>query len=172
MKTRDDRVFSSLIASSYGLTIMKMPYVMYMLQTAGFELNYRYSIRYGSLKSHGLLNVIGDITSKGYIRQDYSLTNLGYDVLESMFLTNSESELVGDILELCDSCSKDELYLICIVDILIQETKQKGGSSALIECKESIQETAKNLCPCYTDEWFEKAVVVMQAIVEGGRDNA
>ena len=58
MITRDDRVFCGLIASSYGLTSKKMPYAMYILQAVGFELNYRYSVRFDSLRSHGLISVI------------------------------------------------------------------------------------------------------------------
>lgn len=167
MITRDDRMFCGLVASSYGLTSRKMPYVMYMLQSIGFELNYRYSIRFGSLRSHGLLNVIGDLTSRGYISQDYSVTKSGYEELETYFVTAEESNIMSKIMEMCLEYTKDELYLICIVDLLIGETLEKGGSEALMNDKESIKVTTKNLCSCYTDEWFNKAVRIMKELRGG-----
>lgn len=167
MITRDDRMFCSLVASSYGMTSRKMPYVMYMLQSVGFELNYRYTIRFGSLRSHGLINIIGDLTSRGYITQNYTVTSSGYDELETYFVTAEESEIISKIMNVCLDYTKDELYMICIVDMLIQETLQKGGSCALTSNKEVIKETTRNLCNCYTDEWFNKAVRIMKEIRGG-----
>lgn len=169
MKTRNDRIFCCLVASSYGLTSRKMPYAMYMLQSVGFELNYRYSIRFGSLRSHGLLNVVGDITSRGYIAQNYSVTPSGYDELGTYFITARESNIISRVMDLCTNYSKDELYLICIVDLLIKETIEKGGSEALIADKDVIKSTAENLCSCYTDDWFNKAIRIMKELRGGIR---
>lgn len=169
MITRDDRVFCGLIASSYGLTSKKMPYAMYILQAVGFELNYRYSVRFDSLRSHGLISVIGDLTSWGYIEQDYSVTDSGYEKLETFFVTAEEADVISAIMELCENCSKEELYLICTTDLMIQEAI-KGGSETLIREKEHIKSTIKNLCGNYSEEDFNESIRIMH-ILRGGTSN-
>lgn len=166
MKTKNDRTFCILVASIEGIHKKKMPYLMYMLQHCGYELNYSYSIKCRTLKSHGLLSSIGDQVSEGYISQDCSLTSKGEEEITKYFITDEENTKLNMVLVYVRNLDIEDLFYICVTDILITELIKKGGSNALINEKSSILSTLSSLCPNFGEDDFNDAVCIINKIKE------
>lgn len=165
-----DRDFCCVSACMNGVSCRKLPYAMYMLQCAGMDLAYKFTVKNSRLKSHGLQAVINNIQALGYITKKYELTDEGSYFLSHYFLTVAEDESIDNVCKLCVSMSADDLYLICVTDILIQEILDAEGVDALVKEKESIRGMVKGLCDAYSDEAFDDAVGIMRIIRKGDWD--
>lgn len=170
MVTKDDRGFSNLLACAENIGVRKMPYFAYLMQKAGFDLSYRYSIRLDSIKSHGLISSLGDLVSQGFVTRDYLITDNGETALEGYFITKAESELCERVVKLAKTLSVTQLYMLCVIDIIIQDTLAEGGYLALIRDKDKIKSTVKGLCSAYTDEDFDTSVGILRGLRKEGSD--
>lgn len=164
MKTRNDRDFCNLLACDSNITIQKIPYFMYLMQAAGFNLSYRYSIRFDKIKSHGLISSLGDMVSLGYITNKYEITERGKELLNNMFLTASDCDLCDEVLAYVENFDLEQLHFLCTVDIIVQGELSSGGYENLIKYKEDIIKTVKNLCKNFSYEDFDYSVGVFRKL--------
>lgn len=170
MRTKDDRCFCNLLACANNIGVRKMPYMAYLMQISGFELNYRYSIRLDSIKSHGLINSLGDLVASGFVTRGYQLTETGEANFNGFYITNVEDKLCNHIVSLVEKLNVSQLYMICTTDIMMQETLRTGGYRALKADKEDIKKTVKDLCPQYTEDSFNNAVKIVRELRRGKID--
>lgn len=167
MKTKDDRGFCNLVACDSNIGIQKIPYFMYLMQAAGFELGYRYSVRFDKVKSHGLISSLGDMVSLGYITNKYTLTDRGVEELNHYFLTNADCGLCDEVLSYVESFDLDQLYLLCVTDIIVCDALNTGGCDSLIRDKEEIIKMVKNLCTNFSYEDFNYSIGVFRKLRKG-----
>lgn len=160
----NDRIFACLLACDYGIPYCKLGYLTYMLQYGGLDLDYIYVIKCNKLESKGLHTSLNTVKSLGLVDMHGQLTADGRDWLCRYVTTAESTELFDLVCELCLSYNKDELYVICVTDILIQEALERGGVSLLRGEKEAIMQRVESISVCYTDRLFDKAVGIMENI--------
>lgn len=164
MKTINDREFCNLLACSREVPIQKIPYFVYLMQAADFDLRYRYSIKLDRIKSHGLISSLGDLVSNGYITNKYVITERGEEVLAKMPLTAEDCSLCDEILLYVETFDVEQLYFLCVVDIIVQGELAHGGYKCLIEHKEDIIKTIKNLVKEFSYDDFDYSVGVFRKL--------
>lgn len=169
MVTSNDRVFCSLVACDYGIDMKKMPYYMYLMQVAGFEVNYRYTVHTNRIRSHGLSKDINTLISMGVLDNDYELTDKGAGELGKLFVTWYEDETADMVSELVSQSTTNELYVLCVVDIIVMETLEKSGYVGLMSNKDTILRDVRYLCGDVSDETFDDCIGVMRILRERRR---
>jgi len=168
MRTRDDKSFCNLLACQSNVGIKKLPYLAYLMQISGFDLRYHYSIRLDTIKSHGLISSLGDLVSMGYATQGYELTEAGEQELSTYCITNEEDTLCDKIMFYVSELSHSQLYLICVTDMMLQDSLRRGGYKSLQNDRENIEDTVKGLCSAYTPDDFNTAVGILRELRKGG----
>lgn len=164
MKTKNDREFCNLLACSRKVPIQKIPYFVYLMQAAGFDLRYRYSIKLDRIKSHGLISSLGDLVSNGYATNKYEVTERGREVLANMAITNEDCILCDDVLLYVETFDVEQLYFLCVVDIIVQGELNSGGYECLIKYKEDIVKTVKSLVKEFSYDDFDYSVGVFRKL--------
>lgn len=164
MVTSNDRAFSILIACDGGIGLKKMPYFMYMMQSAGFDVNYRYTIKTDRMRSHGLSRDINTMISGGLINGSYGLTEKGDDELLKYHLTFLEDSLCDSILDIAGSLSLHELYVLCVIDIIVMGVLENNGYVGLMKGKAKILEDTRYLCGDVSDEDFDYCIGIMRVL--------
>lgn len=158
------KAFCILVCGLEGIERKKMPYFMYLMQCSGFDLKYNYTIKNGSLKSHGLIGNIADQVSMGLLENNYKLTELGVEQVDNYPVTLLESDLLDLVTRYVQTLDTDDLFALCLTDILINEISEQGGADALIQNKSTILETLGNLVPNFTEVDLNSAVRVLREL--------
>lgn len=164
MKTRNDREFCNLLACSREVGAQKMPYYMYLMQAAGFDLRYRYSIRVDKLRSHGMVTALGSTISRGYATNRYEITDNGRVALVNMPLTEEDSITCDEVLDYIKNFDIQQLYFLCVVDIIVQSELVTSGYKGLIDNKEEIIKTVKSIVKEYSDDDFDYSIGVFRKL--------
>lgn len=159
-----DREFCNLVACAYDIPVIKMPYLMYLFQEAGMQLGYRYSVRFNTIKSHGLVSSLGDLVAGGYVTSKYKVTDSGSQRLSKFLITAEKDDMMNKVLYYVDIFDISQLYLLCVSDIIIQGELQSGDYNSLIRNKEEVIGSIKDLCVGFTYDDFNTCLKIMREI--------
>ena len=164
MVTSNDRAFCILVACDNDIGMKKMPYFMYLMQVAGFEVNYRYTIRTDRIRSHGLSKDVNLLTSMGILDNSYGVTDKGGAELSKYYITAYDDSLCDMVVDYVRDLDIHDLYVLCVVDIIVMETLSNSGYEGLIKNKPKMLEDIRYLCGEVPDNVFDFCIGVMRKI--------
>lgn len=167
MYSCDDITFCTLESCIDGLESSKLIYYMYVFQMAGFNYNFRYRLNATGLVSKQLNEVLcGVVNADKVIVEDgvIKLTKSGLFYYNNVVLTLSEWDKIIYIKSVLDSLSEQELYLICIVDMIVFDVLKTYGVDGLITQKNRIKTTISALSTEYSEENFNAALKFIRKV--------
>ena len=167
MITSDDRLFCLLFSAESGIGIGRLNCYTYMFQKLGFVLDYPFRINVSGVRSKSFARYLEDKVSTGLVVQKNGTIVLTRDsslILENFILSYNELSTVDRIKKTLDGLSDEELYLVCIVDIIIEDVIKTKGVDALVTSRNFIETSVKNLCSEYTEENFNLAVALIRRL--------
>lgn len=168
--TGNDVVFSILHSCVGGLRSDRLVYYIYALQKAGLSLRYRFRVQSRGLTCRAISSDLNEMITHGKIVCDngwLELTSEGYLYYDNVILTAAEWDKVGSIKTLLDSLSVDELFFVCVTDIVVYDMLERSGVDGLINGRSTIEMAIQNLSPEYSSDNFNTALAVMRQIGDG-----
>lgn len=169
MFTQNDAILGILHSCSDDLESSKLVYYMYMYQIAGLNFSFRYKLNAFGLTSKSLDAYLNEVISYNKVESCngvVSLTSEGELYYNNILLTAEEWDKLDFIKNVLDRMTEQELFLICITDMMVYETLESYGVDALIRKKNEIKHTIASLCKEYTDDNFDAALKFIRAIKE------
>ena len=167
MKTADDKFYCVTACCDNNFTYARSLYSMYLFQMAGFNLGYRFKITTSGVCSRDFDAYMNDKIADGSFKTENGNILTCFNIEE--YLLNTPIDLSG--IEITDfiisslaNVTDDELALICLTDILIQDTLKKGGAEYLQKQRETIESTLATLSSSYTKENFDVAINITRAL--------
>lgn len=167
MITSNDRLFCLLLSAESDISIGRLNCYTYMFQKLGFSLEYPFRINVSGVRSKSFARYLEEQVSTGLVLQKNGtivLTKDSSTLLEGFILSYDELSVTDRIKKILDNLSDDELYLVCIVDIIIEDVIKSKGVDALVTSRNFIETSVKNLCSEYTEENFNLAVSLIRKL--------
>ena len=84
--------------------------------------------------------------------------------LGSFVLFYNELTTVDTIKSILDKLSDDELYLVCVVNIIMEDLIKSKGVDALVSSRDFIEQSVENLCSEYSKENFNLAISLLSKL--------
>lgn len=167
--TSNDVVFSILHSCSDGLRADKLVYYMYAFQKAGLSLKYRYRVQANGITCRDIAAALNNLIALNKIACEDGMLELlpeGALYYNNVVLTYSEWEKVCGVKAMLDGLSEDELFLICVTDIVMSDMIRRSGVEGLEKGRATVEGTISNLSREYSPENFDAALYVMRQIKE------
>lgn len=167
MITSDDKLFCLLTSIETPISTGRLNCYIYILQKLGFTLDYQFRVNVSGVRSKSFARYLEEQISTGFITQkdgNISLTSESLKVLESFILTWEELDSTSRVKYILDRLTDDELYLVCIVDIIITDVIKTRGIEALVTSRNFIENSVSNLCSAYSKENFNLAVALIRRL--------
>lgn len=161
------RLYCLLSSLGDGISVRRLNYYTYLLQKAGFDLNYSFRLNVSGIASRSFSRFLESKISKGILYQDAGIvkpTDDSNSLLYNYILSFEELNITKKIKDMLDLLSDDELYLICIVDIMIEDIIKTKGTNSLLNSREFIEHSVQGLCSNYSSENFDSAVNLLRFI--------
>lgn len=118
--------FILLSCSRKALTLKELTSRMYLLETIGYNIHYRYRISNGCLLSNKVANLVDILESEGYIKQSslglFTTTDSGDYELYWTLLNHAEYVRLDKVMTLLDSLNRDGVVYVAILDRVMKET--------------------------------------------------
>lgn len=168
--TVNDVVFSILHSCVDGLRSDRLVYYMYAFQKAGLELKYRYRVQANGITCRDIASALNNlVTQNKIVCEDgvLTLTSDGYLYYDNIVMTATEWDVVTGVRKLLDSLSVDELFFVCVTDIVVYDMLKRSGVDGLKSGRSTIERAVQNLCREYSAENFNTALGIMRQIGEG-----
>lgn len=168
--TGDDVVFCLLHSCVDGLRSDRIVYYMYAFQKAGLDLRYRYRVQARGLFCKDISTALNTLVAHNKIEcvdGTLTLTSEGYLYYDNVMLTVKEWDNVNSIKALLDSLSEEELFFVCVTDIVVYDMLKRSGADGLKNGRSTIERAVQNLSSEYSDENFNTALGLMRQIEEG-----
>jgi hypothetical protein len=174
MVTTNDAVFSILFSCKDTLDSSRLIYYIYLLKLSKLNFNFKFKLNASGLVCRGLDEFIGDLINQDKIKfvddSKIELTDLGYLYYDNTVLTLDDWDLLNHIKSLLDTFTEDELFFICVTDMIVYDILGKYGGEGLLKQKDNIIASISSLSNDYTDENFDAALKIIRQI-RGGFDN-
>lgn len=167
MITSNDRLFCLLTSIEKPISTGRLNCYIYILQKLGFNLDFQFRVNVSGVRSKSFSRYLEEQVSTGFIVQrngDITLTSESSRVLENFILTWESLDSVFKIKSTLDALSDDELYLVCIVDIIITDVIKSRGIDALVTSRNFVENSVKNLCSEYSEANFNLAVALIRKL--------
>lgn len=164
MKKEVDRNFSILNACSGEVVGYKMPYYTYLMQLAGFKLNYKYSLHTNRIRSHGLRDSIDSLIADGSITNKYKITDIGFEAISQYGLTVDVIKKADVVVEYVKSVSVDTLFFACVINMVIEDKLNNSGYISLVTDKQEVLDTVSYLCGEKVFEEFDACIGALRKI--------
>lgn len=167
MITSNDRLFCLLFASETPIGISRLNCYTYIYQRLGFSLDYPFRINISGVRSKSFARYLEEQVSTGFVVQNngyIELTTDSYATLEDFVLTFEELTSAVKIKDTLDSLTDEELYLVCIVDIIIEDVIKTKGIDSLASSRSFIEKSVSSLCSEYTQENFNLSVALLRRL--------
>lgn len=168
--TGDDVVFSLLHSCVDGLRSDRIVYYLYAFQKAGLDLKYRYRVQARGISCRDINTALNTLVAHNKIECSdgwLSLTPEGYLYYDNVLLTAKEWDSVNSIKALLDSLSEEELFFVCVTDIVVYDMLKRSGADGLKSGRSTIERAVQNLSSEYSSENFNTALGLMRQIGEG-----
>lgn len=165
-----DRLFSILYACIDGLKSTRLVYYMYLFQIAGVDYNLKYKVSTNGLKSKGVDEFIDYMLVQGVVNIHdgvLTVTNEGNRYIDRILFTAEEWDTMEYIQSLLKSLSDEELYFICLVDVIMFDAYNSCDVEQLIQDKDKIKRTIALLSDEYSDDNFDCALKVLRWLRKG-----
>lgn len=159
--TCDNRLFCLLYYTEDSITTYRLNCYMYLLQKLGLKMGYVFRVTVSGLRSKNFALYLEEQLSLGVLEQKSGLIYLSSDsrfTLDSFVVSLHNLNVMLKLKHILSSLSDDELYLVCITDIIINDVVSTKGVDSLIAQREFIESSVKNLCSIYSKENFNLAV--------------
>lgn len=167
--TGDDIVFSILHSCVDGLRADRLVYYMYAFQKSGLDLKYRYRVQANGLSCRDIalaLNRLIALNKVVCVNGELALTTEGYLYYDNVLLTLREWDKVCGVKAMLDSLSEEELFFVCVTDIVVYDLLKRSGADGLEKGRATVENTVRNLSREYSAENFNDALYVMRQIRE------
>lgn len=168
--TGNDVIFSILLSCVDGLRSDRLVYYLYALQKFGLNLRYRYRVQASGIACRDIATALNTMIAHNKIAcedGELSLTSEGYLYYDNIVLTLAEWEKLWSVKCLLDSLSEEELFFVCVTDIIVNDMLKRSGVDGLREGRSTIECMIKNLSCEYSEDNFNTALKVMREIKEG-----
>ena len=171
MVTIDDSLFCILFSSLDGLRCNRLVYYIYLFQLAGLDFEFRYKISPSGLNCVSLDKYLSNLVSDGklIINDDgyQRLTKSGYFYVCDTLLRYNEYEFFTKSKLMLDKLSDDELFFVCISDIIISDVLKRYGYDGLVKQRDKIMVTLSNLSCEFSDDNLDSAMKICKHFKEG-----
>lgn len=167
MYTCDDVTFCTLESCIDELESSRLIYYMYIFQIAGFDFNLRYRLSATGLVSKQLNEVLCGVVNDDKVTVKdgvIKLTKTGFLYYDNVALTMSEWDKVIYIKHVLDALNEQELFLVCIVDMMVFDVLKTYGVEGLVSQKDRIKNTISALSPEYSEENFDTALKFVRKV--------
>lgn len=168
--TVDDMIFSILHSCVDGLRSDRLVYYLYAFQKAGLKLRYRYRVQTNGITCRDIVHALNTIIAHhqvecvdGVLR----LTSEGYLYYDNVLMTLTEWDKVWGVKHILDSLSEEELFFVCVTDIVVHDMLQRSGVDGLVKGRSTIEQMLQTLSGEFTTDNFDAALKLLREIKEG-----
>ena len=168
--TENDAMFAVLHSCADGLRSDRLVYYMYAFQKAGLSLKYRYRVQANGLMCRAVAAELNKLVMQNKIACEdgvLCLTDEGYLYYDNVVMTAREWDIVDGVIGVLSSLSVDELFFVCLTDIMLCDMLKRSGVDGLLHGRETIERTLQTLCKEYSADNFNTALSLMRQIGEG-----
>lgn len=168
--TGNDIIFAILQACVDGLRSDRLVYYMYAFQQFGLDLRYRYRVKSSGIACRDIATALNTMIAHNKVvcrGGELTLTSEGYLYYDNIVLTLSEWDKLFAVKHLLDSLSEEELFFVCVTDIVVNDMLKRSGVDGLRSGRATIEGIIKNLSLEYSEDNFNTALKVMREIKEG-----
>lgn len=168
--TGDDVVFSILHSCVDGLRADRLVYYIYAFQKAGLDVKYRYRVQASGVTCKDIAGALNNLIALNKVvccDGTLTLTPEGYLYYDNIVLTLNAWDKACSVKNMLDSLSEDELFFVCVSDIVVYDVLKRSGADGLLKGREAIERTVSNLSKEYSAENFDSALYLMRLIQEG-----
>lgn len=163
-----DQLFCLLMCCMKGITTDKLVYGIYLLQYAGFDLKYRFTVQQNGVRCRLLNSYMDEVLDMRYLHQKDDkliISSKGEKYVEKYILNIEEWEKLDYIMKLIDMYNTDELHFYVLVNIIYSETtKVVKNTTKILKLKSQISEAIFNVYGEYTQEEFDRAFEIIRNI--------
>lgn len=163
-------VFAILQSCVDGLRSDRLVYYLYVLQKAGLDINFRYRVKANGIACRDVATALNTLIAHNKVKcEDGCLipTAEGYLYYDNVLLTLQEWEQVWGIMRLLDSLSEDELFFVCVTDIVVNDMLKRSGVEGLSKSRSTIESMIGTLSGEYSADNFNTALKFMREVREG-----
>lgn len=167
MFTTDDALFSVIHSCFDGLDSGKLVYYVYMYQVAGLDFKFRYKINTSGLTCRGVDNLLSQVINENKVSVTDGkiiLTSRGRLYYYNIPLTADEWELINYIKATLDTLTEEDLFAVCITDMIVYDTLAKYGVAGLVGQEDKIKTSIKALSPKFDDDDFDTALKFIRKV--------
>lgn len=168
--TGDDVVFSILHSCVDGLRSDRIVYYLYAFQKAGLDLKYRYRVQVRGISCRDITTALNTLIAHNKIECSEGMLRVtpeGYLYYDNVLLTAEEWDKVNSVKALLDNLSEEELFFVCVTDIVVFDMLKRSGAEGLKTGRSTIERAVQNLSSEYSSENFNAALGIMRRIEEG-----
>lgn len=171
MKTHDDRYFCTLVSCEKPMSATRLTCYMYILQLAGFELNYKYKITGNGLCSREVESYFNDLAGQGILDSDEHgniILNVSLDdEYAKLPLTFDSVKLIEEVINFLDGLEYEDLLFLCLTDLTVSDMLQKCTPEEFLARRATVESILKSLSPAFSTENFDVALKVRREIRKG-----
>lgn len=164
----ENRIFCTLMCCMDGVSQSCLQYRLYLLQVAGFAIGFRFKLSNNGASSQDVSTWVQECMADGFLVLENGMLSLSVqedeEEVDCVFFTYEERELFNDVMNLLKGLDRDELNLLCVVDMLMQSALRSEGINGMSDIRQEIEGMASRLCSAYSQENFVSALRVLNAI--------
>ena len=160
-------MFFLLNICSDKLKIENLLYYVYLSKYIGINLNFSYRIESNGLASYGVDELLDSMLSseKFVIINDYiELTDIGKESFNKLMETADQWEKITNFKNLLKNCNSEDLYFICIVDLVVFDYYKNFDYKKLQNEKENICNLLQRLYSGYSYTKFENTLKIIRLL--------
>lgn len=161
------RLYCLIFSALDGISVKRLSCYMYLLQKIGFNLDYTYSITTRGIQSKNFSRYLEKQVSTGLLQQTRGTiipSQQGVSYLERCIVSYDEYICPRLLVSMLDKLSDEELYLVCVTDIILQDIIKSRGIDALLKEREFIETSISNLCSAYSKDNFNMTISLLSKI--------
>lgn len=162
--------FILLSCSRKALTLKELTSRMYLLETIGYNIHYRYRISNGYLLSSKVANLVDVLESEGYIKQSslglYTITDSGDYELYWTLLNYTEYVRLNKVMTLLDKLNRDGVVYVAILDRVMKETLGNVDLNVLKHDESVILNSVYSITSNNSEDDFQEGLWYLRQLKE------
>lgn len=163
-----DRLFYLLFSiEDNKLSVGRLNCYMYIFQLLGVNLDYKFRINTSGLRSKNFSRFLEDQIAKGVVCQKdgyIAITNDSESLVDNYIMSFRDIRITNYVKSILSDLSDDELYLVCIVSIIMNDVISSRGIDALVTSRNFIENSVKNLCSAYSSDNFNYSIAFLRKL--------